>query len=77
MGDFAFRINRRYAPLRVATAEFGLGEKLLRSLADKGLIQAGRTPGGHRRYNLDSIEAYLNRRHDEQVARDILVSLGP
>jgi hypothetical protein len=40
MGDLAFRINRRYAPLRVATAEFGLGEKLLHNLADKGLIQA-------------------------------------
>lgn len=47
--------------LKQARAYSGLGRDTLRALADSGEVQAGHTPGGHRIWNRDSLDAYLKR----------------
>ena len=75
MGD-SFSITPRWLTLRQAQAYSGLGRDLLRALADQGHIGCGRTPGGHRRWDRESIDAYLGVGDDEAKALDILRSLG-
>jgi len=52
----------------------GLGRDQLRELADAGDIITGRTQGGHRRWDRESIDAYLSRGESEALA--IVRSLG-
>jgi len=64
----------RWLPLSSARAYSGLGSNTLRRLADEGLISAGRTAGGHRRFDRESIDEYFGR--DDLRAQEILGSFG-
>jgi hypothetical protein len=67
-------VQRRWLKMADARRYSGLGRNLLRALADEGAITCGRTPGGHRVFDRESIDAYLARGRVEAVA--ILRSLG-
>jgi excisionase family DNA binding protein len=75
LGDL-LSITPRWLKLRHAQAYSGLGRDTLRALADSGLIHAGHTPGGHRLFDRESIDAYLGDQGQEEKARAILKSLG-
>lgn len=44
-----------------AAARLGLGQATVRALVDEGKLDAYRTPGGHRRVTVASIDALLER----------------
>jgi excisionase family DNA binding protein len=43
-----------------AARYLGISEPTLRKWTDEGLILAWRTPGGHRRYHLESLQSFCN-----------------
>jgi excisionase family DNA binding protein len=51
----------RLVPITVAAAELGVGASTLRRWMEKGLIPDRRTPGGHRRFDVDELRAMLDR----------------
>lgn len=50
--------------VRQASRYLGVSEPTLRKWTDDGLIPAFRTLGGHRRYLLDSLEAFREKREE-------------
>ena len=48
--------------LREASRYLGVSEPTLRRWTDEGLVEAFRTPGGHRRYLLDAIHSFEDGR---------------
>ena len=48
--------------LREASHFLGVSEPTLRRWTDEGLVEAFRTPGGHRRYLLDAILSFEHGR---------------
>ncbi len=76
MGDLLSipQTTPRWLSLRQAQAYSGLGRDLLRSMADQGHLACGRTPGGHRRWDRESIDAYLSQGETKALA--LLKSLG-
>lgn len=48
----------------VAAAVLGVSTRTVSRLADRGEVRALRVPGGHRRYDIDSLEALLARAAD-------------
>lgn len=60
--------GRHWLPLREAVAHSGMCANTLRALANEGAILAGLTPGGHRRFAKESIDAYLNRHEVPRLA---------
>lgn len=44
-----------------AAAEYGLHTRTLARYADDGLVEYRRTPGGHRRYDRESLENLLSQ----------------
>lgn len=61
-------MRRGWMPLREATVHSGLCPNTLRSLADEGVIRAGKTQGGHRRFDPESIDQYLTRGEVDRLA---------
>ncbi len=55
-------------------AEIGLSKNWLRKLADVGRIPSTRTPGGHRRFDVEAVRAALNQR---EQARPSTSELSP
>ncbi len=51
--------TKRWLTLREAAAALGVHPATLRSWADAGVIPSFRTPGGHRRFALEDVEAFL------------------
>ena len=51
---------RKWLSLGLARELLGVNEATLRQWADNGLVRAFRTPGGHRRFASDDIQALLN-----------------
>ena len=51
----------RAMSLAEAARELGLRPHVIRAMADSGEIRATRTPGGHRRFLRESVEAWLGR----------------
>ncbi|MCB2185406.1 MAG: hypothetical protein KQJ78_03235 [Deltaproteobacteria bacterium] len=74
MGVAPGQIFRQCLNLSRARTLSGLGRDILRQLADEGEIICGRTPGGHRRWNRESLDAYLSRGEIQALA--IARSLG-
>ncbi|MCB2187655.1 MAG: helix-turn-helix domain-containing protein [Deltaproteobacteria bacterium] len=74
MGVVSGQIPRQWLNLSQARTYSGLGRDILRQLADEGEIICGRTPGGHRRWNRESIDDYLSRGEAQALA--IARSLG-
>lgn len=66
-------IAPRWLTLAQARAYSGLGRDTLRRLADEGQIRCGRTPGGHRRWDRESIDEYFGQ--DREILA-IAESLG-
>lgn len=62
----AMAIGSCWLPLRLAVVYSGMGRDLLHRLGDEGHLLCGRTPGGHRRWDRDSIDEYL-RQDDRSV----------
>jgi excisionase family DNA binding protein len=51
--------NRQWLSLGLARTLLGVNEATLRQWADHGLVRAFRTPGGHRRFSLEDIQALV------------------
>lgn len=51
--------NRKWLTLGLARAMLGINETTLRQWADHGLVRAFRTPGGHRRFSADDMNALI------------------
>lgn len=58
----------RLVKMAEAKRESGLGEKTLRKLADRGHVRCGYTEGGHRLFDLESLQNYLFRYEADRVA---------
>ena len=54
--------TKRWLSLREAATLLGVHPATLRQWADRGIIPALRTPGGHRRFAREDIEAFLRQR---------------
>ena len=54
--------HKRWLTLREAAERLGVHPTTLRQWADAGLIPAFRTPGGHRRFAREDVEAFLRER---------------
>jgi MerR family transcriptional regulator, light-induced transcriptional regulator len=54
----------------------GVGEATVKRWADAGEIDCFRTPGGHRKFRLRDVTAFVQRRHF-QVAEPLPAQLGP
>ena len=52
--------ERTWITLGLARAQLGINEATLRHWADDGLVRAFRTPGGHRRFAADDIQALID-----------------
>ena len=68
-------MSQFFSPKEVAAA-MGVSESSLKRWVDKGLIQAEKTGGGHRRLQLDSVLQYA-RMTGKLVARPELIGLPP
>jgi excisionase family DNA binding protein len=51
--------NHRLLTAREAVAYLGISLNTLNRIEKRGLIRPFRTPGGHRRYDHDMLDAYL------------------
>ncbi len=67
---------KKWLTLREAADVLGVHPATLRAWADAGEIPSFRTPGGHRRFALEDLEAFINRRSGRR-GEAALVSVGP
>lgn len=51
--------------LKEAQERYSLSAKTLRYMVDEGHIAGGRTPGGHRRVNMESADQFFNETNIE------------
>ncbi len=60
--------TKKWLTLREAAALLGVHPATLRAWADAGAIPSFRTPGGHRRFALEDVEAFLQSRSQGSTA---------
>ena len=60
--------DRKWLTLGLARTMLGINEATLRQWADHGLVRAFRTPGGHRRFSIEDINALIEEGHPETAA---------
>ncbi|MBM3939821.1 MAG: helix-turn-helix domain-containing protein [SAR202 cluster bacterium] len=63
-------VDRKWVTLGMARALLGINEATLRQWADRGMVRAFRTPGGHRRFSLEDINALMTNGHRADGAID-------
>ena len=68
-------VSHFFSPKEIAAA-MGVSESSLKRWVDKGLIQAEKTGGGHRRLQLDSVLQYA-RGAGKSITRPELIGLPP
>ena len=61
--------ERRWFPLGIASRMLEVNQATLRVWADRGLIRVYRTPGGHRRFARDDLQALLDSPTDAHHGR--------
>ncbi|NEP48104.1 MAG: IS607 family transposase [Moorea sp. SIO1G6] len=62
----------KYVPPRVAATRLGVSTRTLERWLDEGKIQGIKTPGGQRRYNLDSVVSISTKKTDRDERATIL-----
>jgi excisionase family DNA binding protein len=67
-------LTPRWLTISSAAKYAGVCPNTMRKLVDEGEVDAGRTPGGHRRVDRESIDGYFNR--DQEAALAIVRDLG-
>lgn len=68
---------RRFMRLGAASQFLGVDPSTLRVWTDAGRVPAFRTPGGHRRYTVVDLRAFLHRSRRERAGRTMLDVIGP
>ena len=66
-------IIQRYLSTGEASKYTGMNRKTLNKMFDDGLLNGDKTPGGHRRFDKDSIDEYFN---GNKKAVEMVKSLG-
>ncbi len=66
----AYIDRARWLTLKDASAFLGVHYTTMRNWADSGDIRVFRTPGGHRRFSVDDLRAFLNERAENPIALD-------
>lgn len=67
----------RWLRLGAASQFLGVDPSTLRVWTDAGRVPAFRTPGGHRRYTVVDLRAFLHRSRRERAGRTMLDVIGP
>ncbi|MBI3741452.1 MAG: helix-turn-helix domain-containing protein [Chloroflexi bacterium] len=67
-------VEQRWFTLSEASELLGIHPTTLRDWADSGKIPALRTPGGHRRFDVRDLQAFLQRRRIGSTGRELTVA---
>lgn len=68
------QIESDWLTLGKASQLLGVHPTTLRAWVDAGLLHAFLTPGGHRRFQLAELRAFLNRRRDDTTTRVLIAA---
>jgi excisionase family DNA binding protein len=77
MSDKQLPVNHsphQWLTLREASDLLGIHQTTLRTWSDQGAIPVFRTPGGHRRFRLADVRAFLHERVSRQQPADAMVA---